>query len=81
MQHREDTMANGFYLTPTEQIDFLDDCEKDKNGNLAYGAKAAAILERAMKRALEEEAAAEAAEEAAETPGPKSSRRFQGEAH
>ena len=62
-------MANGFYLTPTEQIDFLDDCEKDKNGNLAYGAKAAAILERAMKRALAEEAAAEAAD-AEETPEP-----------
>ena len=63
-------MSNGFYLTPAEQIDFLDDCEKDENGNLAYGERAAEIIDRARKRALEEEAAeaADEAADAAETP-------------
>ena len=58
-------MSNRFYLTPAEQIDFLDDCKKDANGNLAYGEKAAEIIDRAMKRSLEEEAADES-----ETPEP-----------
>ena len=46
-------MANGFYLTPAEQVDFLDDCKKDANGNMAYGERAADIIAHAIQRALE----------------------------
>lgn len=46
-------MANGFYLTPAEQVDFLDDCKKDANGNMAYGERAAEIIAHAIQRALE----------------------------
>ena len=46
-------MSNGFYLTPAEQVDFLDDCKKDANGNMAYGERAAEIIAHAIQRAIE----------------------------
>lgn len=55
MQHREDTMSNGLFLTPDELVRFMADSHRDEKGNIVYGSDAAEVLEIAMERARQDD--------------------------